>query len=69
MPVLFKLSIICLIISCFACATTAGPFVTTISNDGDSGLTVEKCMVKLDPWFGTVSNTDCRSTAVKVGRK
>jgi hypothetical protein len=44
------------------CASTAGPFVTSISSDGDDGLVVEKCMAKFDPWMSTVSNTECRST-------
>lgn len=48
------------------CASTAGPFVTNISNNGDGDLVVEKCMVKFDPWMSVVNNSDCTSTAIKV---
>ncbi len=34
--------------------TTAGPYVTNISSDGDWGLTVEKCQVHMNAFMGTV---------------
>ena len=49
--------------------TTAGPFVTNISSDGDNGLTVEKCSVQLNAFMGTVSNNDCINTNLKLRAK
>ncbi|ASK34894.1 hypothetical protein CEK62_11120 [Alcanivorax sp. N3-2A] len=46
--------------------TTAGPYVTNISSDGDYGLNVEKCAVKLNAFMGTVSTTDCTSTHLRL---
>lgn len=50
-----------------SCATTAGPFVTSISADGRGNLTVEKCSVQMDPWMGSVSNKDCHQASLRVG--
>jgi type IV secretion system protein VirB7 len=55
-----------LALSLSACASTAGPFVTSVSSDGDDGLIVEKCMVKMDPWMSTVSNTECTTVPIKM---
>lgn len=49
--------------------TTAGPYVTNISSDGDNGLDIEKCGVKLNAFMGTVSTVDCSSQHVKLSRK
>ncbi len=46
--------------------TTAGPYVTNISSDGDYGLNGEKCAVKLNAFMGTVSTTDCTSTHLRL---
>ena len=51
------------------CASTAGPFVTNISSDGQGGLIVEKCMVKFSKWDSTVSNSDCTSMTIIVGER
>ena len=32
------------------CVSTAGPFVTNISSDGQGGLVVEKAMVEYNQW-------------------
>jgi hypothetical protein len=50
----------------FGCASTAGPFITNISSDGDDGLVIEKCMARFDPWMSTVSNTQCTQTPIKL---
>jgi len=54
----------------FACAlqacTTAGPYVTNISSDGNYGLTVEKCTVHMNAFMGTVSTGDCTSQIIKL---
>lgn len=48
--------------------TTAGPYVTNISSDGNNGLDIEKCGVKLNAFMGTVSTVDCTSQHVKLSR-
>lgn len=46
--------------------TTAGPYVTNISSDGNYGLTVEKCSVHMNAFMGTVSTGDCTSQNIKL---
>lgn len=46
--------------------TTAGPFVTSISSDGQGGLIVEKSMVKYNSFMGTVSNENTTTTTVRL---
>lgn len=59
-----------LFIMLFACAlqacTTAGPYVTNISSDGNYGLTIEKCCVHMNAFMGTVSTRDCTSQNIKL---
>lgn len=57
-----------LLVVSLGCASTAGPFVTNISSDGNNGLTIEKCMAKFDPWMSTVSNTECTNTSLKLSK-
>ncbi|MGK0402766.1 MAG: type IV secretion system protein VirB7 [Alcanivorax borkumensis] len=59
------LGIIFMGLSMCAC-TTAGPYVTNISSDGDNGLNIEKCAVKLNAFMGTVSTTECTSQHLKL---
>jgi len=54
-----------LLVSLNAC-TTAGPYVTNISSDGNYGLTVEKCTVHMNAFMGTVSTGDCTSQNIKL---
>jgi type IV secretion system protein VirB7 len=54
-----------LLLGLSAC-TTAGPYVTNISSDGDNGLTVEKCSVHMNAFMGTVSTGDCTSQNIKL---
>jgi len=56
-----------LVVSLAGC-TTAGPYVTNISSDGNNGLNIEKCGVKLNAFMGTVSTVDCTSQHVKLSR-
>lgn len=51
------------------CATRAGPFVTAVSSDGRGGLTVEKCMVKFDPWMAVVNNDSCTATNIQLEKR
>ena len=46
--------------------TNAGPFVTSISSDGNNGLIVEKCQLHMNALMGTVSNENCTNTQIKV---
>jgi type IV secretion system protein VirB7 len=46
--------------------TTAGPYVTNISSDGNNGLNIEKCAVKLNAFMGTVSTTECTAQHIKL---
>ncbi|WP_049780629.1 hypothetical protein [Nitrosococcus halophilus] len=50
------------------CASKAGPFVTNVSSDGDGGLLIEKCMVRLDRMINTVENADCTTSPIKLKR-
>ena len=49
-----------------AACTTAGPYVTNISSDGNYGLTVEKCSVHMNGFMGTVSTGECTSQYIKL---
>ena len=49
-----------------AACTNAGPFVSNISSDGNSGLIIEKCQVHMNAFMGTVSNDNCTTTQIKV---
>lgn len=57
------------IVFVFSACTSAGPFVMSISSDGDSGLIMEKCNVKLNAFMGTVSNHNCTTTQLKINRQ
>lgn len=46
--------------------TTAGPFVTNISSDGNGGLVIEKSYVQMNSFMGTVSNKDQSTTHIKL---
>lgn len=48
------------------CTSTAGPFVTNISSDGDGNLVVEKCMISLQRQINTVDNESCNSHKIKI---
>jgi type IV secretion system protein VirB7 len=48
------------------CSSKAGPFVTNISSDGEGGIVVEKCMVRLDRMINTVESADCTNTSIRL---
>lgn len=58
----FMAVLACLLGAC----TTAGPFVTNISSDGNYGLNVEKCSVHMNAFMGTVSTGECSSQNLKL---
>jgi len=60
--IVFLITSVVLISAC----TTAGPYVSNISSDGDNGLNIEKCGVKMNAFMGTVSTTDCTTQHIKL---
>ena len=62
------LILITISITLIAC-TTAGPFVTNISSDGDGNLIIEKSYVKMNAFMGTVSNEGGSTTTIKLSDK
>jgi type IV secretion system protein VirB7 len=57
-------SALCLAALC-SCSS-AGPYVTNISSDGDNGIVVEKCSVHMNAFMGTVSNENCTTANIKL---
>ena len=55
-----------LLVATLGACSTAGPYVTNISSDGDYGLTVEKCKVHMNAFMGTVSTGDCSTQNIKL---
>lgn len=52
-------------ISVTACSS-AGPYVTNISSDGNNGLNIEKCMVHFNSFTGNVSTGACTSQSIRL---
>jgi len=46
--------------------TTAGPFVTNISSDGNGGLVIEKAMVEMNGFTGTVTNKNPTTSTIYI---
>lgn len=46
--------------------TTAGPYVTNISSDGNMGLNIEKCAVHMNAFTGAVSTGECTTQNIKL---
>ncbi|MGF2685815.1 hypothetical protein ACQUWM_04885 [Marinobacter sp. DUT-3] len=63
-----KFAVTLFLVASMSGCTTAGPYVTNISSDGNNGLNIEKCGVKLNAFMGTVSTVDCTSQQVKLSR-
>ena len=51
----------------FTGCSTAGPFVTSISSDGNGGLIVEKSLVEFNYFMGTISNQKATTTTIYLG--
>ena len=56
----------CLVLALQGRASYAGPFVTSVSSDGNGGLNVESCMVRLERFTKNVSNADCTSEHIQL---
>lgn len=46
--------------------TSAGPFVTNISSDGNNGLNVEKCTVTVNAITKAISTGQCINQNIKL---
>lgn len=51
----------------FSGCSYAGPFVTSVSSDGNGGLIIEKSMIEFNAFLGTVSNHKATTTTVYLG--
>lgn len=63
---MYKIFVVFLVLSTVGCSSQAGPFVANISSDGRGGLTVEKCMVRLDRMINTVETASCTTTQITL---
>ena len=54
------------LIMIISACTNAGPFVTSISSDGNNGLIIEKCQLHMNAFMGTVSNENCSNTQIRL---
>lgn len=46
--------------------STAGPFVTNISPDGEGNLVVERSKVQFNSFTGTITNTEYSEKKIKI---
>ena len=60
-----SIALVLAILSLTACST-AGPYVTNLSSDGNNGLNVEKCTVQMNSFMRTVSTGECTSQNIKL---
>jgi type IV secretion system protein VirB7 len=63
-----KIGVILGIFAFLTGCSSAGPYVTNVSSDGNNGLNVEKCSVEFNSFTGTISNTNCSSQHIKLTR-
>lgn len=61
-----KITLMAVLACLLGACTTAGPFVTNISSDGNYGLNVEKCSVHMNAFMGTVSTGECTAQSLKL---
>ena len=62
-----KTKLVVVALSLFACScSTAGPFITNISSDGKGNLVIEKSMVRMNAFTGTVSNTEPTTSTIRL---
>lgn len=63
-----KLLLLPMILILCGCSV-AGPFVRSISSDGDGGLIVEKGYVEYNYWLGVIGNKEATTTTIKIKTK
>ena len=51
----------------FSGCSYAGPFVTSMSSDGNGNLVVEKSMIELNAFLGTIANHKATTTTIYLG--
>lgn len=61
-----KISLIVLTLLILSGCTNAGPFITSISADGNGGVIIDKCLILHNGWTGTVSNANCTTSQIKL---
>ncbi len=54
-----------IVLSVSACSS-AGPYVTNISSDGNNGINIEKCKVHFNSFTGNVSTGVCTTQSIKL---
>ena len=60
-------ALVCAVLMVAGCATTAGPFVTNISSDGQGGLVIEKAMVEYSQWSEGISTKNHTTSTICIG--
>ncbi len=65
---LLKITFLSISILFFTACSTAGPYVTNISSDGNGGMNIEKCKVKYNALFDFIDTGDCISSSLKLSR-
>ncbi|MGX9522490.1 hypothetical protein ACWX0P_27345 [Vibrio mediterranei] len=63
-----KLALLSLPLTAMGCSS-AGPYVTDISSDGEGGVNVTKCSVEFNAFTSTVSNHDCTARHILLASK
>ncbi|MDR3126217.1 MAG: hypothetical protein LBT92_01130 [Rickettsiales bacterium] len=54
------------LIAALSACTSAGPYVTYISSDGNKGIVVEKCMVRMSAFTNAISNDSCTAVQIRL---
>lgn len=49
----------------FLNCSTAGPFVTNVSQDVQGNIIIEKCSLEYNAWISTVNSIDCQTYTLK----
>lgn len=53
-------------LSALSACSTAGPYVTNISSDGNNGLNIERCAVEYNMLVGIVTTGKCSTMTIKL---
>jgi type IV secretion system protein VirB7 len=61
-----KIVVLIVVMGLSSACSTAGPFVTSVSSDGNGGLVVDKCYVQMNGFTGTIHNRNCSSSKIQI---
>jgi len=61
-----KIFILSLITIAICGCTTAGPFVTNISSDGEGGLIIQKGYAEFNYFVGVLGNKEAGESSIKI---